>query len=67
MKLFGWELGDIGFINEVNSQTAQKLLFVDTNKDEIVIPFVDDFIVKIDIISKEVTLDLPEGILDLNE
>ncbi len=66
-KLIDQSLGYIGLINEVNSQTAQKLLFVDTNKEEIVIPFVDDFIVKIDIISKEVTLDLPKGIVDLNE
>ena len=66
-KLIDKKTGEIGIINEVNNQTAQTILFVDTEKEEIVIPFVDDFIVKIDTDSKEVILDLPEGIIDLNE
>jgi len=66
-KLINKSTGEVGTINEVNTQTAQTLLFVDTENDEIVIPFVEDFIVKIDTSNKEVTLDLPEGIIDLNE
>ena len=59
--------GKVGVINEVNNQTGQTILFVETQNDEIVIPFVDDFIIDINTSKKEVNLDLPKGIIDLNE
>tara|TARA_Y100000766_G_scaffold214032_1_gene185746 strand:+ start:2125 stop:2649 length:525 start_codon:yes stop_codon:yes gene_type:complete len=59
--------GTVGIINEVNNQTSQTILFVETETDEIVIPLVDDFIVHINTSKKEVNLDLPEGIINLNE
>ena len=59
--------GKVGVINEVNNQTGQTILFVETQNNEVVIPFVDDFIVDINTSKKEVNLDLPNGIIDLNE
>tara|TARA_B100000963_G_C22585083_1_gene652675 strand:- start:1119 stop:1643 length:525 start_codon:yes stop_codon:yes gene_type:complete len=59
--------GKVGVINEINNQTGQTILFVETQNNEVVIPFVDDFIVDINTSKKEVNLDLPNGIIDLNE
>lgn len=59
--------GVIGIISEVNSQTSQTLLFVETSKNEVIVPFVDEFIVNVNTSKKEVNLDLPEGILNLND
>ena len=59
--------GEVGVINEVNNQTGQTILFVKTPNDEIVVPFVDDFIITVNTTKKEVNLDLPHGIIDLNE
>lgn len=61
------KFGKVGVINEVNNQTSQTILFVETPTDEVVIPFVDDFIIHINTSKKEVNLDLPEGIINLNE
>lgn len=61
------KLGFIGVINEVNSQTAQTLLYVTTKKDEVMIPLVDAFVIKLDKKENKLFTNLPEGILDLNE
>ena len=59
--------GEVGVINEVNNQTGQAILFVKTPSDEIFVPFVDEFIITVNTAKKEVNLDLPHGIIDLNE
>lgn len=59
--------GKVGIINEVNNQTSQTILFVETQNDEIVIPFVHEFILAVNTSKKEVNMDLPEGIINLNE
>lgn len=59
--------GEIGEILEINTQTAQTILFVDFKGDEIVIPFVEDFIVEINTKNNKVILNLPPGLIDLNE
>ena len=59
--------GKVGVINEVNNQTSQTILFVETQNDEIVIPFVHEFILAVNTSKKEVNMDLPEGIINLNE
>lgn len=66
-KLFDKNKGEVGEIVELNTQTVQTLMFVQTDKDEITVPFVDDFIVEINTSAKKVILDLPEGIIDLND
>ncbi len=65
--LFDETNGEIGKITEVNTQTTQTLLFVEYNQDEITVPFVDDFIVEVNTANKKVVLDLPPGLIDLNE
>ncbi len=65
--LFDKQKGEIGEITEINNQTAQTIMFVEYQNEEIIIPFVDDFIVEINTDEKKVVFDLPEGIIDLNE
>ena len=65
--LFDKQKGEIGEITEINNQTAQTIMFVEYQNEEIIIPFVDDFIVEINTDEKKVIFDLPEGIIDLNE
>ena len=59
--------GEIGLISEVNTQTAQTLLFIGEEPNEKIIPLVDEFILEMDKKSKVLKVDLPEGILDLND
>ncbi|MEZ4723019.1 MAG: ribosome maturation factor RimM [Flavobacteriales bacterium] len=55
----------VGVIDEVIENQAQVLLAVLRNDDEVLIPLVDDFIVAVDSKKRQITLDLPEGLLDL--
>ena len=59
--------GEIGLISEVNTQTAQTLLFIGEEPNEKIIPLVDEFILEMDKKSKVLKVDLPEGILDSND
>lgn len=54
---------NIGRIDEIMESPAQVLLHIE-NKD-LLIPLVDEFIVKINKRKKEIILDLPIGLLDL--
>ena len=60
--------GEIGIITGFSSNTAQDLLVVTSpSGHEFEIPFVDAFIVEIDHENKTIQMDLPEGLLDLNQ
>ncbi len=60
--------GEIGIITGFSSNTAQDLLVVTSVSGNVFeIPFVDAFIVEIDHENKTIQMDLPEGLLDLNQ
>lgn len=60
--------GEIGIITGFSSNTAQDLLVVTSASGQIFeIPFVDAFVVEIDRENKTIQMDLPEGLLDLNQ
>jgi 16S rRNA processing protein RimM len=59
--------GPIGTIENVNDQSSQVLLEVTSHGQDILIPLHDDFIVRLDRDAKEFLLELPEGILSLND
>ena len=44
----------------------QNLLIVKTKKKEIMIPLVNNFIINLDKKNKIITVDLPDGLIDLN-
>ena len=57
----------IGLITNLINLKFQNLIIVkNEKKDEILIPLVEDFIEKIDEKNKILTLNLPEGIINLN-
>jgi len=57
----------VGTIKEVNENPEQWLMIVMTIKNkEILIPLHEDFIIEIDKKGKTITMNLPEGLTDLN-
>jgi len=58
-------LGNIGKIVSINDSSAQPLFEILKGEVEILIPMIDDFIVKIDRENKKVVLNTPEGLVDL--
>ena len=64
-KVFTQEKLYLGKIIEIDDSTANVLFIIepDDNDENILIPAVDEFVVKIDNNKKEIYLNLPEGLL----
>ena len=60
------QLGSIGLVASVNDSSAQALLVVHDADSEILIPAVDDFILKLDRKNKKILVSTPEGLIDMN-
>ena len=58
-------LGNIGKVVSINDSTAQPLFEILKDETEILVPMIDDFIVKVDRENKKLILDTPEGLVDL--
>lgn len=58
-------LGVFGKIVSINDSTAQPLFEVVNGTVEILIPMIDQFLVKIDRENKKVIMDLPEGLVEM--
>lgn len=58
-------LGIVGKIVSINDSTAQPLFEVINGDKEILIPMIDQFLVKIDRENKKVVMDLPEGLIEM--
>ena len=59
------KFGNIGDITGVNDTTAQPLFEVEKGATQILIPMIDDFIIKIDRENQTIFLKTPEGLLDM--
>ena len=59
--------GPIGTIESINDSTAQALFIVSDGENEILVPMVDDFIKKVDRKNREVRVETPEGLIDMNK
>ncbi|WP_027138360.1 ribosome maturation factor RimM [Gaetbulibacter saemankumensis] len=57
--------GTVGTIVGVNDTTAQALFEVENNGKQILIPMNDEFILEVNRDKKTVTVDTPEGLIDL--
>lgn len=64
-KLKDVEHKTLGEIVDFSSNGVQDLLVVDAGGKKVEVPFVDDFIKKIDFKHQVVVMDLPEGLFDL--
>lgn len=58
-------LGKIGKIKAINDSAAQSLFEIDNNGIEILVPLIDEFIVSLDKKNKTITLNTPQGLVDL--
>ena len=58
-------LGIFGKIVSINDSSAQPLFEVLNGNVEILIPMIDQFLVKIDRENKKVIMDLPEGLVEM--
>lgn len=56
---------NLGVVNEVIDLSGNQLLSVVKNKQEILVPMKDEILLKVDIKSKSIKVDLPDGLLDL--
>lgn len=57
---------ELGTIAHVEDSTSNVLFYIDRNGDELLVPAVEEFIHNIDHASRTITMQLPEGLLDLN-
>jgi len=64
-KLVDEKLGEIGTITAVDDFSGNVVFRVEQNKGEVLIPFNEDFMITEDAEKKVITLQLPEGIIDL--
>ncbi len=58
-------LGNIGKIVSINDSAAQPLFEIEKDSIEILIPMIDNFIVEVNRNNKSITLNTPEGLVDL--
>jgi 16S rRNA processing protein RimM len=58
-------LGVFGKIVSINDSSAQPLFEVVNGSAEILVPMIDQFLVKIDRENKKVIMDLPEGLIEM--
>lgn len=59
--------GKLGEVTEVDTSTINTLFVVDYKEEELLIPAQEDFIVEIDQKHKVIKVDLPEGLLALED
>lgn len=57
----------IGEITDVDEQTENALFIIDRGEETVMIPANDELIVEFDVDSREMVMDLPQGLLELNE
>ena len=57
----------VGEIVDVDEQTENAIFIVDRGGDELMVPASDDLIVEFDMDKKLMVMDLPQGLLDLND
>ena len=57
----------VGTVRRVDGGAAAAMLVVDGSRGEVLVPFVQDMCVGIDIVARLIRVRLPEGLLELNE
>ena len=59
--------GKIGTIESINDSTAQALFIVSDGEKQVLVPMVDDFMKKVDRKNREVVVETPEGLIEMNK
>jgi 16S rRNA processing protein RimM len=58
---------DVGSVKDILFINENDLLVVEKGEKEIFIPFSESICIGVDLVKKEIVVDPPEGLLDLNE
>lgn len=58
--------GTVGKIKSINDNTAQALFVIENNHKEILIPLIDEFILKVDRKNKLIEVRTPDGLIQMN-
>ena len=61
------KLGKLGEVIDINDQTANVLFIVDHDGEELMIPAADDLVLEIDDEEQTILMDLPVGLVNLDE
>ena len=69
-ELISWrvidqQLGELGSIISINHQSPQILLVMEYQKREVLIPYTDKIVIRVDRINQQVHVSLPEGLLEI--
>jgi 16S rRNA processing protein RimM len=64
-KVIDSEKGEIGVVDQLSSPTSNPLIHIKVNFSEVMIPFVDEVVKKIDHKAQTIHVNCPEGLLDL--
>lgn len=67
LNVIDQEKGEIGRIKRIDEVAGNYLLVIDNDSDEVLIPFNEDFIVEILPEEHYILLNLPDGLLELNQ
>lgn len=59
--------GELGIIDSIQDISGNPLFIINGKRGELMIPVAEEFIVNIDEDAKTIELNIPEGLLDLNE
>lgn len=59
-------LGEIGVVDFVDTQSAQKLIIVKDEEKKFFIPFHDNFVINIDLTKKILEVNIPQELIDIN-
>jgi len=57
--------GEVGILFGINDKTAQPLFEIKNGEKEILIPMIDDFIKKIDRVNKKISVETPQGLIEM--
>ena len=60
-------LGVLGTVTQVDTSTLNTLFVIDYQGTELLVPAQEEFVAGVDIHERELTLDLPEGLVDLEK
>ncbi|MCL2596821.1 MAG: ribosome maturation factor RimM [Paludibacter sp.] len=64
-EIYDKSYGFLGKVIDIDQTTANILLIIQTDNRELLIPFVESYIIDIDHNTKEIFVNLPQGLIDL--
>lgn len=65
LKVFSKSGEDLGAIDDLLEAGSNSVIVVRNDKREIMVPFIDEFVVEVDYTGKKVIVDLPPGLADV--